>query len=108
MSDLNFVPMGAVVQQLRGEPEPHAPPEQPDIESALRRYNTSLDKRTPTSKPRSLREVKAELRARLRDVEREIKKRHGLERERDEILRLLHAANTKPSPVVRPIRAATG
>lgn len=42
-------------------------------------------------------------RERLRDVEREIKRLRALEKERDELKRLIEAAATKPRPVVRAL-----
>ncbi len=44
--------------------------------------------------------------ARLRDVEREIKKLRALEKERDELRRLLDAATNKPRAIVREITTA--
>lgn len=45
-------------------------------------------------------------RARLKEIEREIKRLQSLEKERDELRRLLDAAKTKPLAVVRGITAA--
>ena len=58
--------------------------------------------------PISPRDVVRLARARLKDVEREIKRLHKLEAERDELKRLLDAAAGKPLALVRslPTRAA--
>lgn len=62
--------------------------------------------RAPTaSKAISARELVRSIRARLREVNREIVVRKSLERERDQLRRLLSAALQKPAPV-RTIRAA--
>lgn len=58
-------------------------------------------------------ELKRQLRARLRVVNAEIKRRARLEAERDELNRLLAAANAKPAKPspradVRPIRHVAG
>jgi len=45
-------------------------------------------------------------RARLREVEREIRRIRALERERDELRRLLDAADNKPRAVVRDLPVA--
>jgi hypothetical protein len=47
-------------------------------------------------------------RARLRDVEREIKRLRRLEKERDKLKRLLDAASNKPRAVVRDIKRSAG
>ncbi len=46
--------------------------------------------------------------ARLREVEREIKRLRALEGERDELRRVIDAATNKPRAVVRDITAARG
>lgn len=51
------------------------------------------------------RDMVRNIRARLRDVEREIRARKSLEQERDQLKRLLVAVKQKPAPV-RTIRAA--
>lgn len=60
---------------------------------------------TPEGKPLTTRQLLAQLRARLRVVEREIKARQSLETERGQIKRLIAAAKTERNNV-RAIRAA--
>jgi hypothetical protein len=64
--------------------------------------------RHPDAAPISPKDVVRLARARLREVEREIKRIHKLETERDELKRLLDAAAGKPLALVRslPTRSA--
>jgi predicted secreted protein len=57
------------------------------------------------TKPRTARTLVAELRTRLREVEREIRARKNLEDERDSLKRLIAAAKSETNNV-RRIRAA--
>lgn len=52
-----------------------------------------------STEPRTLAQLRRELRARLRTVKREIKARKNLEAEAEQITRLLGAIDTKPAPV---------
>lgn len=101
MSDFEtFEPMTLV------EPEPAAA--LANIEPRVSKHNGLIAAPWPAgyAKPRTLREVRAELRARLRAVNAEIRARKGLEAERDQIKRLLSAARKPKTPTVRAIRAA--
>lgn len=77
----------------------------PDPPSAISspRAPTSRAKAAGTAAPLRTRDVLRDLRARLRVVEREIRARKRLERERDQIHRLLDAARKRAD--VRQLRA---
>lgn len=62
-------------------------------------------KATESSAPLSAKELLVSLRARLRDVKAEIRKRRSLERERDQLERLIRAAKEEKTNV-RRLRAA--
>ncbi len=78
-------------------------PANPDMFRAPDREQVRKTRRISVEKPLNV--VKA-AKARLRDVEREIKKLRALEKERDELRRLLDAATNKPRAVVRELSAA--
>lgn len=59
----------------------------------------------PHGKPPTARQILAQLRARLREVKRELSNKKALERERDQLQRLIKAATTELDNV-RRLRAA--
>ena len=84
--------------QVQDEPSP-----QPQ---ATAKPKASPPKPFPTDEPANLAAVVRWARARLKVVEREIKTRKALEKERDQIKRLLDAAKDKPAAKVRRIQQA--
>lgn len=96
--DDSFLPgvSASVAIPAAAAPEPLTPPPK-----------AAPSKAATAPPPTSLAAVKRELRARLRVVEAEIRARKALERERDQIRRLLAATNSrKTTAAVRQIRAA--
>lgn len=67
--------------------------------------NAQTARRICTDKPLNI--VKA-AKKRLRDVERDLRANAKLEVERDELKRLIHAAENKPCAIVRDIAAKRG
>jgi hypothetical protein len=64
--------------------------------------------RAAPQKKRSTRDIVRELRARLRDVEGEIRTRKTLETERDQLRRLIAAAQGKTIAPVRELKRSAG
>lgn len=77
------------------EPMIAGTPARNPIDAALGRAESRVTKLARDAGPRPLRVVVAELRARLRVVDREIKARKTLESERAQILRLIDAAKAE-------------
>lgn len=85
----------------RPEPEPEPSAEEPVIHVPQRPAQTK-----PKQVPATFNVVKA-ARARLREVERQIKRLRKLEKERDELKRLLSAARAEPkTATVKSLRAS--
>lgn len=64
---------------------------------------------TPSnSTPLSTKTLLADLRARLREVKKQIAERKRLERERDQIMRLLKAAKKNKTPTVHALKRVAG
>ncbi len=94
-----FTPMALAMEQMRSAIDESAAVAQP-VERAPCKRQVVGSKPTSGSKKLTARSLVADIKARLRVVEREIKTRHRLETERDQLKRLLEAASRKPAPVV--------
>lgn len=76
----------------------------PDADAvAVSRSAPATTRAVPKAKPIAPRDVLRLARARLREVEAELKRIRRLEAERDELKRLLDAASNKPRAVVREL-----
>lgn len=64
-----------------------------------------VKKQAAPVKPRS---IVVAAKARLRDIEKELRRLKRLESERDELRRLVDAANNKPRAIVREIKRSAG
>ncbi len=112
---LQFTPGGivAVSSQIAGEGNETIIPANPDMfrapvavrEPVAVQPQAQPAKRISFDKPINV--LKA-AKARLRDVNRELKRLGKLEVERDELKRLIHAAENKPCAIVRDIAAKRG
>lgn len=91
-----FTPMALAAEQLRASAD--ATVAQPVERTPCKRQVVG-SKPTGGSKKLTAKSLVTDIKARLRIVEREIKTRQGLEAERDQLRRLLDAANRKPAPV---------
>lgn len=96
----NFDVMPANPAMFRGPDQTVAAPMRHEMAKANR-----VVRALPPKKPLNV--VKA-AKARLREVNREIKRLRALETERDELQRLLAAAENKPRAIVRDIAAKRG
>lgn len=103
-----FTPEGLVYRcprpecnSLLGRPEPEPSAEEPVVHVPHRPVQAK-----PKQAPATFNVVKA-ARARLREVERQIKQIRKLEKERDELKRLLSAAKAEPkTATVKSLRAS--
>jgi hypothetical protein len=90
------------------DPEPSPPPASAPQKRAAQAVRPPAQPAAPAAAPSqqlSTRQIVAQLKARLRVVEREIKTRRALEKERDQIKRLIAAALTEHDNV-RRLRSA--
>ncbi len=73
-----------------------------------KRSATPIKPAHPAKQPTKPLNVLKAAKARLREVERDLKRLAKLEVERDELKRLIHAAENKPCAIVRDIAAKRG
>lgn len=104
-------PLGSAVPQLsENDPDEDEGVEPEDPTNLPRRPAPPFAamKKAPKSGAVSPKNIVATAKKRLRDIESELRRMKRLEKERDELRRLVEAATNKPRAVVREIKRSAG